>query len=103
MWGKVATLIMGALITYFVVKNWNEIVHEVAKWARERNYQGIIEVICQIEKIRSGVVQVTLKFLRKKGEIEQNEPPIIIQKTINYEELPQEFRYIGTREHEMSV
>lgn len=103
MWGRIIGIALAAIATYFIVKHWDEIVYEVAAWARERNYHGVIRVICKIEEIRASVVQVTLKFLGKKGGIKQENPPIITQQTINYEELPSEFQYLGTREHEMTI
>jgi hypothetical protein len=103
MWGKVISIALATLATYFIVKHWNEIVHEIAAWARNNDYRGVIRVICKIEEVRAGIVQVTFQFLGKKGEMRLENPPLITEKTINYQDLPSEFQYLGTREHEMTI
>jgi len=104
MWGKIIVGIIGLVGTYLLVKHWNDIVYEISSWARTHNYHGIIKVICEIEEIRAGIRELTFKFLGEKGKSTlQENPPVITTRTIEYEELPPEFQYIGTREHEIPI
>jgi hypothetical protein len=103
MWQRLIVTGIATVVIYFLLKNWNEIIDEIASWARTNHYHGIIKILCMIENAHAGVRQLTFKFLGKKEETYLQEPEIITTQYIKIEDLPPEFQYIGTREHKITV
>lgn len=100
MWANILTGLASAIILYFAIANWDEIVDEIATWARRNNLDGVINVLCTIENVRAGFRQLTFKLI---GKQQIDSPEIITQKTIKVENLPSEFQYIGTKKHSIAI
>ncbi len=101
MWWQLVTgavLILGA---YLLVVNWNEVIDQVASWARIHGYHGVINVLCTIENVRAGIRQLTFRAYDKKRDTYGEE--IISKRYIKTEDLPHEFQYTGSREHKIII
>ena len=97
--GLLAVLLGG--IAWWWMNSWERLVFLTAKWARQRNYTGLLRFVVTVANIQAGLCHVVTRFLGVAGQTELASQPQAAGREINWSDLPAEFQAGGDFEMQL--
>ena len=90
--------------TLFLLYKCDHLVLDViAPWAREHQYQGVLNLLVKVDKWAVNLRRIVVKCLGQKGIQPLRSPVLLTEQIMLEKDLPPELRGLGPHEYSLSI